>query len=82
MQPVLEIHAGEEIDMSDKLIGKILLGVFLVSLLSAPALQAGGTQVTLDDAIWDFYGMDQYQVYVGESVSATGDTLRCDKEVQ
>lgn len=59
--------------MSDKLAGKILLGVFLVSLFSAPALQAGGTQVTLDDAIWDFSGLDQYQVYVGDSVSATGD---------
>ena len=58
--------------MSDKQFGRILLGVFLVSLVSAPALQAGGTQVTLDDAVWDF-AQDQLEVYVGESANATGD---------
>ncbi|MGB5390808.1 MAG: integrin alpha, partial [Thermoanaerobaculia bacterium] len=58
--------------MGDKVVRKMFMGALLVSLLSAQALHAGGTQVTLDDAVWDF-AQDQLEVYVGESANATGD---------
>ena len=58
--------------MGDRLARRILSGASLVCLLAAPALWAGGTQVTIADAVWDFEE-DQAGAIVGESVSATGD---------
>ncbi|MGB5661012.1 MAG: integrin alpha [Thermoanaerobaculia bacterium] len=58
--------------MGDKVVRKMFMGALLVSLLSAQALHAGGTQVTLDDAIWDFE-QDQLDNQVGDSITATGD---------
>ena len=58
--------------MGDQRIMKALVGVFLVSLVCAPALHAIGAWATLADSIWDFE-QDQEGNFVGESVSATGD---------
>ena len=51
---------------------KVLVSVFLVSLLSAPFLRAGRTQVTITDAVWDF-AQSQLSAQVGDAVGATGD---------
>jgi hypothetical protein len=58
--------------MGDKLSSRILIGVFVISLVATPALHAIGAWATLGDAIWDFEE-GQLEAYVGESVSATGD---------
>ena len=58
--------------MNNKLIRQLLVGAFLISLVSSPAAFAIGAWATIDDAIWDF-SQDQLNAQVGEAVSATGD---------
>ena len=62
----------QEIEMDNKLIRRLLVGAFLISLVSSPAAFAIGAWATLADAIWDFE-QDQLENFLGESVSATGD---------
>lgn len=58
--------------MDNKQIRRLLVGAFLISLVSSPAAFAIGAWATLADAIWDFDG-DQEGTNAGEAVSATGD---------